>query len=114
MAQLCQRYLGPDLAKVLEGADVETGYWIVESTSQLGAGSRTHHFSMFQSTILYTRHFCSRPELSKLFQESSAFRLVGRVRLPREEHCGAVVELAFRGTEVAANWLTNVTLGTKG
>lgn len=38
MAQLCQRYLGPDLAKVLEGADVETGYWALESTSQLAFG----------------------------------------------------------------------------
>lgn len=52
--------------------------------------------------------------MTKLFQESSAFRMVGRVRLPREENCEAVVELAFRGTEVAANWLTNVTLGMKG
>ena len=79
----CHRYIDPDCVQIALGLDTTSGYWELESTS---------------------------PELVKLFQDTAAFKVVGRVRFPRrasERHFAAVVELAFRGTDRVANWLTN-------
>lgn len=81
--ELFRSWIDPESVNVALGVDTTSGYWKLESTS---------------------------PELVKLFKDTAAFRVVGRVRGPRrafEGPCVAVVELAFRGTDRVANWATN-------
>ncbi|CAJ1373817.1 unnamed protein product [Effrenium voratum] len=85
--EFLQDCIRPELHYILSHVDYVSGYWVLES---------------------------SPPELTKIFKENAANRLVGRVRLlhesePLSESYAAVVEVSFRGTYRIANWMTNVT-----